>query len=192
MALITCKECNGSLSDKALVCPHCGAPADTQLDRPAISKHISSGTTLPKRTSFWETDTGYTTRWLLFLPVGLLLAAIAQPALLLAFTFNPKTDANSSWLLNLVSYFLPTVEFFFWLGAAIVIGNLACGVIAPERRRGATIFSIVVGLLALINLGYVLINPAANLRDLGDYLLIIGYHLVFAGALILASFRGQP
>lgn len=32
MALIKCKECGGMVSDKATVCPHCGAPLDLPHD----------------------------------------------------------------------------------------------------------------------------------------------------------------
>lgn len=36
MALIHCQECQRQISDKAAICPHCGAPlsAATEPDRP--------------------------------------------------------------------------------------------------------------------------------------------------------------
>lgn len=37
--LITCKECGGQVSDKAISCPHCGVPVRTK-----------------KRKTFWKSD----------------------------------------------------------------------------------------------------------------------------------------
>lgn len=34
MALITCPECNGSISDKAFICPHCGYPVQNTTMQP--------------------------------------------------------------------------------------------------------------------------------------------------------------
>ena len=35
MALITCVDCGGKLSDKAEACPHCGCPVEASLARPS-------------------------------------------------------------------------------------------------------------------------------------------------------------
>ena len=39
MALITCPECNGQVSDKAAVCPHCGFPISAQQKKPKEIKN---------------------------------------------------------------------------------------------------------------------------------------------------------
>lgn len=33
MALITCPECHGQVSDKAAVCPHCGFPIAVSVEK---------------------------------------------------------------------------------------------------------------------------------------------------------------
>ena len=38
MALITCPECHGQVSDKAAVCPHCGYPIGEQPPRQTEGK----------------------------------------------------------------------------------------------------------------------------------------------------------
>lgn len=40
MAIVTCLECNNEISTSALVCPHCGAPANQAL---GISEKEKSG-----------------------------------------------------------------------------------------------------------------------------------------------------
>jgi hypothetical protein len=51
MAIITCKECTGKVSDTAAICPHCGAA-------------VASPTVIPEKGGLWI--------WILGVPVGLL------------------------------------------------------------------------------------------------------------------------
>ena len=41
MALMECYECEGKISDKALSCPHCGAPNNKAIEQQEIRQNIS-------------------------------------------------------------------------------------------------------------------------------------------------------
>lgn len=64
MALLTCRECSGKVSDTAENCPHCGAPVSESLvrARPAAPAEL---TPVEKKSgsSWWK--------WLLGIPIGL-------------------------------------------------------------------------------------------------------------------------
>lgn len=42
MALITCPECAGSISDKATACPHCGFPVNPQPSNNPVVQHLQN------------------------------------------------------------------------------------------------------------------------------------------------------
>ncbi len=50
MALITCPECNGQVSDKAASCPHCGCPIAVSSEKQSAYCIISNG--LPQKISW--------------------------------------------------------------------------------------------------------------------------------------------
>lgn len=43
MSLITCPECSGSISDKAIICPHCGIPLQNTSINPIPSRPSRKG-----------------------------------------------------------------------------------------------------------------------------------------------------
>lgn len=46
MALVKCQECGKDVSDKAPVCPHCGAPVDEGAVSPKKAQSLKGGGTL--------------------------------------------------------------------------------------------------------------------------------------------------
>lgn len=42
MALITCGECNGQVSDQAATCPHCGAPVASARETSAAGQPLTT------------------------------------------------------------------------------------------------------------------------------------------------------
>lgn len=57
MAIISCKECGGQVSDTAATCPHCGA---------AVAKPVAQIVTIEKKS-------GGVWKWILGIPVGLFI-----------------------------------------------------------------------------------------------------------------------
>jgi RNA polymerase subunit RPABC4/transcription elongation factor Spt4 len=59
MAIISCKECSGKVSDTAATCPHCGAAV-------AVKPFLAPVAVAPKEKSTWW-------KWVLGVPVGLFI-----------------------------------------------------------------------------------------------------------------------
>lgn len=60
MALIICPECNKEISDKAITCPHCGHPmqtnqTDTRNDAPIRNTETQTSNTVPEMKAKWAT-----------------------------------------------------------------------------------------------------------------------------------------
>ena len=55
MAIIHCKECNGKVSDKALMCPHCGFGTQKNLENILLTQKskTASKASLMKPTFHW-------------------------------------------------------------------------------------------------------------------------------------------
>lgn len=76
MTMTICTECQGSISDKAATCPHCGAPV-VALDQP-----VPTGTQAPTPNTATETAKRGAFRWW-WIPLGLVGAfgvLVAQEA----------------------------------------------------------------------------------------------------------------
>lgn len=63
MALISCSECGNEVSDRAVSCPHCGAPNVKKLSSDQYT--TSSSETVSKKGGIWI--------WVIGVPIGLLI-----------------------------------------------------------------------------------------------------------------------
>lgn len=67
MALTICSECQGSVSDRAAACPHCGAPISSETSEPPIKVPAENETVQQpkKKGGIWK--------WVLGVPLGAFL-----------------------------------------------------------------------------------------------------------------------
>jgi hypothetical protein len=156
VALITCRECGGTMSDRAPACPRCGAPASASLAGPGA----------PGRTHGWE---GWIYVGLSYLAaVGFALSGLLF--LLLPLTSEPRIRDTAQPMTILATFG----------GMAVLAFACAHGV----RRFRAWGGWLAAGLSGLAVLGcvYGLLRPPAD-TDASSVrigvLLILGFHAVF-------------
>jgi hypothetical protein len=111
--------------------------------------------------SIWSSNFGKTLRWILFLPIGVILAVILETLLLgfvnFAAAYQLKTNLLTAIILLLtIAIGLPVT--LLYIVAVVNLPRFVCGRIAPSQR----ISSVVLGLFFLICQTITLLGQIGN------------------------------
>lgn len=118
-------------------------------------------------TSFFEKPLGLAIRWLVFIPLGILLALIAD--YIAIFVYDLIGSLPPGWLILVIFLFGGTIPIF--LTAFFVAGKITSSII-PNRNIGCSIMTAVIILVWGLN---ILLTEAANM----PYGLYIFFEILF-------------
>lgn len=93
--------------------------------------------------TFWQSNGGRILRWLLFLPIGLLVGAVLESIPILAFRFAATVELRFTLLTLIIGLvFAPflTSLVALWFYGVFLTPMLACGIIAPTPKIASVIF----------------------------------------------------
>jgi hypothetical protein len=127
---------------------------------------------------FWQNRVGRVLRWIVFLPIGVVLASVLQSIPPLAVVLAASWHPHFSFLiliLGLIALSILGTLAWFWFMASLFTPVLACRVIAPNHRVAAVVFPTL----------SILYEGSFILRLVGDtpWLLVI-YHVIFTIILV--------
>lgn len=131
----------------------------------------------------WTTGFGRLIRWLLFIPIGYLLACILQtlPPLAFALAWGWKLEFNFFVLIvAVIAVSFLTSICVFWCACVYLTPYLSCKIIAPDNKVGSVIF----GTLFCLFQGIFLLKELLGHDP--SWLSII-YQIVFAGIVIVGT-----
>jgi len=93
--------------------------------------------------TFWQSTAGKTLRWVLFLPVGLLVAALLESVPIFAYRYAASVELRFTLLTLIIGIIVVSLLFtvsVHWLIAVFFTPKLSCGLIAPTPKIAAVIF----------------------------------------------------
>jgi hypothetical protein len=137
--------------------------------------------------SFWASLSGKTLRWILFLPIGIILAALLE-MLLLAFV-NFATEYHLT--MNLLSSLLLLLALpigitlgVVYIATVVNLPRLVCGWIAPSNR----ISSVALGLFFLISQTLTILGQIGNVSTVIIFSKVL-FSLLFLGGTVFVFFE---
>ncbi len=127
---------------------------------------------------FWQNRVGRVLRWIVFLPIGVVLASVLQSIPPLAVVFAASWHPQFSFLiliLGVIAVSILGTLATLWFAASLYTPVLVCRFIAPNHRVAAIVFAMF----------SILYEGSFILRLVGDtpWLLVI-YHIVFTIILV--------
>ena len=93
--------------------------------------------------SFWNSAIGKLCRWVLFLPIGIIAAALLESIPIIAFQVAANVELRFTLLTLIVGIFVATLVFSalaYWFIAVFAVPSLACSRIAPNPKVASVIF----------------------------------------------------
>jgi hypothetical protein len=93
--------------------------------------------------SAWNSIAGKVCRWILFLPVGLLAAALLESIPIFAFQFAANYELRFTLLTVIVTIFVSAFVLggiAYWFAGVVLLPTLACGRIAPTPKVASVMF----------------------------------------------------
>jgi len=92
---------------------------------------------------FWKSIPGKILRWIVFLPIGFVAAAVLETIPLLAYRFASTFDLKLTLLTLVIGIIVASATFtlfMFWLMAVFLVPGIACQKVAPHAQIASVIF----------------------------------------------------
>ncbi|MBW7893815.1 MAG: hypothetical protein H3C27_01775 [Opitutaceae bacterium] len=93
--------------------------------------------------TFWQSTVGKILRWVLFLPVGLLVSALLESIPIFAYRYAANVELRLTLLTLIIGVIVVSMLFtvlVYWFIGVFFTPKLSCGMIAPTPKIASVIF----------------------------------------------------